>query len=398
MEPNIIVSLNDPDSSLSCFLDNLASASSGTGASTGRFVLSIGGTGASDVPGISAAGATPELRRMTPRTDAEVLVCGKPAGGTLPVSPAGIVSPVVITRAALGLIHMPISVNDCGSFSAPEIACTALGSRPAQCLSSGRALELSEVERLFVSGLEIGQDLCDSARLAVLGECVPGGTTTAWGVMSALGYEVDGLLSSSLRHARHDGRKRLVVEGLAKANLDPSAVAAAPLKAVAAVGDPMQPVVAGMALAAAAEIPVILAGGSQMLAVWALVRALARAHGYKLPAGAIAVITTKWVAFDSNAGSSKLAGLLEAPFAAACLDFNKSRHPGLKAYEQGNVKEGVGAGGAIAAAHAAGIGADRLLAAIDQVYDELVLNIGPESPAVCPAPGPAKHSTQASGS
>ena len=135
----------------------------------------------------------------------------------------------------------------------------------------------------------------------------------------------------------------------------------------------MQPVVAGIVLGSQGRIPLVLAGGSQMLAVWALARALARSEGMSFEVDATAVVTTKWVVYDGLAGTGRLAELLEAPLAASCPDFFRSRHAGLQAYEDGNVKEGVGAGGAMAAAHLAG-GADQetIMSAIDRTYDEVV--------------------------
>jgi hypothetical protein len=49
-----------------------------------------------------------------------------------------------------------------------------------------------------------------------------------------------------------------------------------PFKLVAAVGDPMQIAAAGMAIAASRRCGVLLAGGTQMLAVYALAQALAK--------------------------------------------------------------------------------------------------------------------------
>jgi NaMN:DMB phosphoribosyltransferase len=90
----------------------------------------------------------------------------------------------------------------------------------------------------------------------------------------------------------------------------------------------------------------------------------------------VAVITTKWVAYDVNAGAAMLAELVGAPFAAACPNFRRSRHPGLRAYEDGHVKEGAGAGGSMAAAHlTAGASELEIVEAVDKTYDELVLGI-----------------------
>jgi NaMN:DMB phosphoribosyltransferase len=88
------------------------------------------------------------------------------------------------------------------------------------------------------------------------------------------------------------------------------------------------------------------------------------------------VITTKWVAYDVNAGAAMLAELVGAPFAATCPNFRRSRHPGLRAYEDGHVKEGAGAGGSMAAAHlTAGASESEIVESVDKTYDELVLGI-----------------------
>jgi NaMN:DMB phosphoribosyltransferase len=65
----------------------------------------------------------------------------------------------------------------------------------------------------------------------------------------------------------------------------------------------------------------------------------------------VAVGTTRWVAKDK---SSDLTGIVtqfcDVPVLAADLDFGSSKFPGLRIYETGLVKEGVGAGGASIAA------------------------------------------------
>jgi len=372
MTSEFVYSLNDPGGQLAILLGALKSSCRSRG---GRFVLCVGSTETSDVPGISAAGASPELRRLTPSIDAEVLVLGRTVGGQrLPVSPAGIVSPVVITRAALRLLGLPVIVVDCGSFRPPAVERVTAGIRVARCLSTGRALDQDHVEQLFEAGVRLGNELRSQCDYLILAECVPAGTTTALGLLTALGQQVNGLISSSLPESDHAVRQQLVDRGAALSGLSAARARRMPLLAVAALGDPMQPVAAGIALSASQRIPVVMAGGSQMLAVWALVRTSAGRQGVRLPPGNLGVITTKWVAFDRSAGSSRLASLLEAPFAAACPDFTRSRHGGLRAYERGHVKEGVGAGGAMAVASlTGGASPEQILQAIDTVYDELVL-------------------------
>ena len=86
----------------------------------------------------------------------------------------------------------------------------------------------------------------------------------------------------------------------------------------------------------------------------------------------IAIGTTRWVAKDHT---SDICGIVEeigdVPVLAADLDFADSRFDGLRAYEKGIVKEGVGAGGASIAAMAATEGAvakELLLREIERNY------------------------------
>lgn len=365
--------INDPSGRTGCFLEELAALSEGR-IPEGEFILNLAGSATSNIPGISAAGATPESRKLTPAVDAEVLLTGTTAdGGSIPVSPAGIVSPVVITRAALALAGAGIGIVDCGTFKSPAVPYTRIHSQPARCLSTGQAMDRKQVMKLFSRGREAGSRIKKNLEYLILAECVPGGTTTAAAVLTAFGYQVRNLLSSSLPVADQELRFKLIDRGIKKAGLSPQIVSQEPLNAIAAVGDPMQPVVAAIALTAATDIPVILAGGSQMLAVWELVRRLAGMVGIEWQALNLAVITTKWVVYDSNAGTAELARMLDAPLAASCPDFSQSRHRGLKAYEDGHVKEGVGAGGAMAAASIiAGCSARLIMDQIDRGYEDVV--------------------------
>ena len=134
----------------------------------------------------------------------------------------------------------------------------------------------------------------------------------------------------------------------------------------------MQPLAAGIALGATrAGCEVLLAGGSQMLAVAALIEAL---HGPRA-LDLMAVGTTRWVIQDPAADVSGLAQEIASglPVLAANLDFSGSRHAGLRAYEQWLVKEGVGAGGAsVAAVLATARPIEQLEEAIDVTYDDLL--------------------------
>jgi uncharacterized protein (TIGR00303 family) len=338
----------------------------------GIYALCIGSTSTSDIDGISAAGADGDSRRLTPAIDAEALVLGRPVSAAgIPVSPAGVVSPVVISRAMMDLVRCRINVFDCGAFVPPALDCVInVGGQPARGLDTGQAQDEAVVRRLFERGRSVGSDLADREKFVIIGECVPAGTTTALAVLTAMGFPAAELVSSSMPRADRDLRTRLVDQGLANAGLAIEAMQKDPMLAIAAVGDPMQAFVCGLVLEASRRIPVVLGGGTQMLTVFALMQAvekkrLARQHK-------VAVITTKWVAFDPYAAAGKLASLLDAPFAAACPNFHLSRHAGLRSYEEGNVKEGVGAGAMMAAAYLTGNSESRIISCIDDWYDKMV--------------------------
>jgi NaMN:DMB phosphoribosyltransferase len=191
-------------------------------------------------------------------------------------------------------------------------------------------------------------------------------------VLLSLGYAAHRRVSGSMPGNAHALKREIVAEALAAAGLQPGDGRAAPMEAMAAIGDPMQPLVAGLALGAASVgCDVLLAGGSQMLAVAALVEAL---HG-RAALERMAVGTTRWIVEDPAADVPGLAREISAdlPVLAVNLDFSTSRHAGLRAYEQFLVKEGVGAGGAcIAALLATGVPIERLENAIETTYDGLI--------------------------
>lgn len=305
------------------------------------------------IPGISAAGATPADRQFTAIADAEFLINGPQPQPRYPLPPlqAG-ASPVLISRAIAGAQTWPIHLFNAGLPCPPAVPSLDLGGQPARCLSTGHALPLATVSRLFAAGLAWGQRLGQTALgPLVLAECVVGGTTSALGVLTGLGIQATGKVNSSHPICNHGQKQQLVQTGLARAQAA-GVNLADPLALIAAVGDPMQPVIAGMALRASCTHGVLLAGGTQMLAVYALARALAQTEGLDWQPDNVVVGTTRWVAEDSSGDTPGLANAVgQVPLLATQLNLSQSSHSSLRAYEQGFVKEGVGAGGCAIAAH-----------------------------------------------
>jgi NaMN:DMB phosphoribosyltransferase len=81
----------------------------------------------------------------------------------------------------------------------------------------------------------------------------------------------------------------------------------------------------------------------------------------------VVVGTTRWVADDPTGDTVGLARSVgDVPLLATDLSFTQSSYPQLRAYEQGYVKEGVGAGGCAIASHLYhGWNTTRLLQAIE---------------------------------
>ena len=325
-----------------------------------RTLLLLAATDTAAVPGISAAGASPQARLGTAAADAELLLLG-PGGRrchALPPLPAG-VSPALISHVVLsqlGLLERT-RVLDLGcaiAAAVPHLRLPGLeSSGPARCLSTGQALAPARVAALVQRGSAWGRRL-DPAEPLLLAECVPGGTTTALAVLEGLGVAAAGLVSGSLRQPAHGLKAALVAQGLAAASFEAADLTgvAHPLSVLAALGDPMQAFAAGLVGAAAAcGTPVLLAGGSQMAAVLALALALAEPGQRPALADRLVVATTAWVAEEAG---SNLALLLERigfrwqvrpRLEVAALRFHGCSSAALRDYERGYVKEGVGAGG-----------------------------------------------------
>jgi len=291
----------------------------------------IGNTVVSTVPGISAAGPTPEATLATSVLDGEIIVNGKiTSAPVIPVSPTGCATPATLTRAMAELCGLQPFVVNAGLAMAPSYASFDVYGAPGQDPRVEDAVP--EAHALYERGRRIGTYLSQYSDLLILGESVPGGTTTALCVLRSLGYEA--LVSSS--HVDHPAslKEEIVAAALAKTT---GGGAAGALDVVQACGDPMMPVVAGIAATYAGTV--VLAGGTQMLAVAAVMKAL----DLPLPP----LVTTTYVKNDGNATFTRTAGEIGLTTWIVDPDFGNIGHDGLARYCAGEVKEGAGAGGAL---------------------------------------------------
>jgi uncharacterized protein (TIGR00303 family) len=334
------------------------------------FSCVIGVTETAKIPGISAAGKNPDITDYTPPADVELLQLGRcKCIPGVPVTPEGIPTPALITMSALKLADIPSLVVSAGLQVKPYVPFLDLGGKPGRDIRTGRALD--NIEEVMNRAKIAGENLSKTADYLVIGESIPGGTTTALGTLLAMGIDAKGKVSSSMPNNPHELKIRTVEEGLKASGAKVGDFAQDPIKAVSSVGDPMIPAHAGLVLGAADRVPVIMAGGTQMAAALAVVKA-----SNPNVLDNVAIGTTRWVVADKTSDLKGLvAEIADIPILAADLNFGESRFDGLKAYEAGVVKEGVGAGGAAMAAMLKSKGKitkEVLLREIEKNYKQLV--------------------------
>lgn len=307
------------------------------------FALVISYTHTSLIPGITAAGQNEDLIKYTSPADAEFLNYGHCKSlDSVPVTPNGLPTPAIITKTALDLSNIPLFVFDAGSLIKPQVPYISFDMNPGNDVRTGRAVYRSCVTQGLRYGEAFGRQLAKLSKMIIIGESIPGGTTTALGVLVALGIDAWSKVSSSQMKNPHTLRNKVVKEGMAKAGMSFGCCKNDAERAIAAVGDPMISVVAGLTCGISGSgSNVMLAGGTQMTAVIAVIRAMNRSLEN------ISIGTTRYVAEDP---SSDIHGIVseicsDFPVYAADLHFEDSKRLGIRAFADGFVKDGAGAGG-----------------------------------------------------
>ncbi len=334
-------------------------------------VYTIASTKVSTIPGISIAGKSPAHILYTPAYDVEYLVYGVRGCSELPITPEGIPTPALITRACLKTSGFPYIIVNAGSFIEPKVPHMVLPSRcVGERIDESAALPPGTARRLFSEAYQLAQHIRKLADTFIIGESMPGGTTTSLSIMTALGYNAWDKVSSASPDNPHELKKQVVKKALKRlAEKYPKECDV--FTVVDEVGDPLHISLAGLTLGLIENgAQVILAGGTQMCAVLAIMKKL---KGQKLTNMIIG--TTRWIVNDIT---SDIRGLVleiapEVPLVAIDLDFSKTPFEGLRYYERGFVKEGVGAGGTAIAVHTIlGLSADEILNEIIREYNEVM--------------------------
>jgi uncharacterized protein (TIGR00303 family) len=326
-----------------------------------RFVLVAGTTRTAQIDGLSAAGADPDVMVHTPSADAEILTYGEPVRAPVtPVSPTGCPTPAVVTRAVRAELGFPVTVVDGGLAQPTGAPTVTVGARPGADIREADPVPTGP--GAYAAARQFGRSLPDEE--LYLAETVPGGTTTALGVLRALG--VEGTTASSLPENPVEQKREVVAAGLQASGLAPGDAADQPKLAVREMGDPVLAVAAGLARGALeTDTAVTLAGGTQLLAVAALLRH----DGIEAP---LAQRTTSFLVDDGAATVRDLAATLDVDLVATDPGFDRGDHPALDAFEAGEAKEGVGMGGALALADLADLPMAWVRDRITTLTDRLV--------------------------
>jgi len=139
------------------------------------------------VPGMSGAGPTPEKTLLTPILDAELVLRGEITSmPSRPNTPTGCPTPASITRAMMDICGVIPLFITAGLAQRPTVPCFDAYGEPGSDPRHGDAVP--RAEDMFEAGRIIGTFLSRAYDTLVLGESVPGGTTTALCVLRALGY------------------------------------------------------------------------------------------------------------------------------------------------------------------------------------------------------------------
>ncbi|MFA5220769.1 MAG: TIGR00303 family protein [Methanoregula sp.] len=304
----------------------------------------LGNTLISTVPGISGAGPTPEKTLLTPILDAEFITCGEITSLPFkPNTPTGCPTPATITRSMMELTGItPLFIN-AGLRHPPTVPCLDVLGQVGGDPRYGDAVPA--VDGLYMRGRIAGKFLSSVSDLLVLGECVPGGTTTALCVLRALGCHA--AVSSSFANNPVNLKEEICDQVLSRIKNEH---VTKPLDILRVTGDPMMPVAVGIADSYAGTL--VLAGGTQMLAVCGVIKAMKA----RMPI----IATTAYVRDDPTANVQEIVHQVGVTVYYVDPAFGDLGHAGLARYCIGEVKEGMGAGGSMFLAYLMGHSPDKI--------------------------------------
>jgi uncharacterized protein (TIGR00303 family) len=327
------------------------------------FLLACSVTKTCEIEGITQAGIPGKIP-LTPTLDAEFFVHERVFSlGDVAETPSGVPTPALITKAVHNLnAFASVEILNLGFEYLPQnTPCHEFGISPSKSIVAGAGID---AKRVFEAGMLFGKSYELKGSYLILGESTPSGTTTAEASVRALGYDADGAFSSSFLDAPKSLKSEVIKDALA--NLDDGM---SRFEKLGMVSDNMLLFCAGFLVEATRRFHVVVAGGTQMAACLLIADALREDILMRLKSDNLSLATTQWVAKDASSDIKKL--LLQLSYTPHAiytpLSFADAEIEVLKKYDEGEAKEGVGAGGALAYAVTNGLDNKKVVDAIELI-------------------------------
>ncbi|MEA1916073.1 MAG: nicotinate-nucleotide--dimethylbenzimidazole phosphoribosyltransferase [Campylobacterota bacterium] len=327
------------------------------------FLLACSVTATCEIEGLTQAGIKGKIP-LTPTLDAEFLTTGKIFSlEDIAKTDLGIPTPALLTRAVHVLSPFSkITVLDIGLHVEPK-RCNVehFEISPSPSITSNENFDAKSV---FEKGLKFGREYKKSGDYVIVGESTPSGTTTAQAALCALGFEVDGLFASSFKNSPISLKEEVISNSLSKISSTMSI-----FEKLGNCSDQMVVFVAGFILSASQRFQVLLGGGTQMAAALLIADKLASMKQIPHDIRNIAICTTKWIAKDGASNINALLDTLNFSVKKYYADFSyeDANIPVLKLYDEGEAKEGVGAGSAIAYGYMCGLTQKQLTQKVEEL-------------------------------
>lgn len=327
------------------------------------FLLVASVTHTCEIPGITQAGIPGKIA-LTPTLDAEFISTGKVFSlDDMAETASGIPTPGLLTRAAHTLAPFAqIKILDLGMVRKPS-ACDV---ESFDVLASPSITEESafDAKTVFEKGRAFGRSYRPKGDYVIMGESTPGGTTTAQAAIAALNFKTEGLFASSFKTSPVAIKKETIEAALAKLKGNISI-----FERLGHTADNTLMFVAGFVLEASLRYEVVLGGGTQMAAALLIADKLASRDGIFHDPRKVSLFTTRWIARDGTSDIKALTDQLDLTPRLYYADFlyEDATIPVLRAYDEGEAKEGVGAGAAIAYAYAHGITQQEITAKVEML-------------------------------
>lgn len=302
------------------------------------FLVVAGTSRLSLIPGLSGAGKTPEDTWQTPLRDVG-FVAGR---GPLPpcLTVAG------VTRAIGALTGITPLFMNAGCAGDLPVRAPVVSRTPAGDPREGPSVPAAET--ILADAARSGAALGKAHQTLWIGECIPGGTTHALCILRALG--IGGRVSSA-GVQETAAQKEAIWEGVQDRCPQIDALAGAAL--IRETGDPVMAATLGLIRGFPGEI--VLCGGTQMLAC----AALAADTGAR-----VSCAMTDLVWQDTAADVARIADAVGCPVTVSPVP-TRFLHPQARSRACiARVKEGFGAGGALALARRCGYAGEEVSVAL----------------------------------